>query len=277
VTAAADNRQAPPSAISAIPAIPVTSSSTTASDASSATAFVLDDRQRAMLREMGVQVWQPRAVPAAAAEAAPVAEVAAEPAAPPVAATPAPAPAAPAVAPRRPVPAPVAAPTAAAAAEPAAQIAVLRGDWQALFPPGADDPQAPVWLVLVDGPTPDPRDGDAGRLLDAMLRALGLHRGAQVWAASVGRAGDAGLPLADALAQALAARRPAMVLALGRLAAQAALGRTEPLGKLRGAVHAVGGVPLVASYEPGYLLRAQDDKARAWEDLCRARAALPRP
>jgi uracil-DNA glycosylase family 4 len=156
---------------------------------------------------------------------------------------------------------------------------VLRGEWQAVFPPEGDDPQAPVWLVLVDGPSADPREGDAGRLLLAMLRAAGLHKGARVWACSVGRAGDEGEPLTDALRQALAAHRPAMVLTLGRLASQAVLATAEPLGKLRGQVFSVGQadpVPLVASYEPGWLLRSQDDKARAWEDLCRALSAVRR-
>ena len=249
--------------------------------------LILDDRQRAMLREMGVQVWQPRAAPPAPAEVAETAEVAqpAQPAAvapatvPPPAPVQAPAPvAAPVSTPvlRRPaVPEPALASAAAPAS--AAPGAVLRGDWLALFAPEGDDPQTPIWLVLADCPGADPREGDTGRLLQAMLKAAGLHRGARVWVAGVGRAGDEGLPLAEGLRQALAAHRPAMVLTLGRLSAQAALGSSEALGKLRGAVHSIGHVdpvPLVASYEPGWLLRSQDDKARAWEDLCRALAAV---
>lgn len=248
--------------------------------------LLLDDRQRAMLREMGVQVWQPRVAP----PADPTATAPVEAAPPPPSAPPAPLapPGPPASTPALPPPVraavraePAAAPRPAAAPPPASRVeaspAVLRGEWQAFFPadpsvPG-DAAQAPVWLVLVDSGSADPREGDAGRLLDAMLRAAGLHRRAQVWAAAVGRAGEAGVPLAEALSQAVRTRRPAMVLTLGRLAAQAALGRSEPLGKLRGTVHAVEDVPLVASYEPAYLLRAQDDKARAWEDLCRALAA----
>ena len=240
----------------------------------------LDDRQRAMLREMGVQVWQPRvqAAPPAMAPEAPSAAVLAPVPAPTPTPTPsqgpvdAPANAVAAV--RQPVPARPAVTTAPAGTAP---VAVLRGEWQAVFPPEGDDPQSPIWLVLVDGPSADPREGDAGRLLSAMLRAAGLHKGARVWAGSVGRAGDEGEPLADALRQALAAHRPAMVLTLGRLASQAVLATAAPLGKLRGQVFSVGQVdpvPLVASYEPGWLLRSQDDKARAWEDLCRALSAV---
>jgi len=241
--------------------------------------LILDDRQRAMLREMGVQVWQPRAAPPApvdVAESTPPATLPpmparAQPPAPVQAAAPvaAPAPAAP----RPALPAPAAAPVSAAAAP----GAVLRGDWLAMFAPEGDDPQSPIWLVLADSPTADPREGDAGRLLQAMLKAAGLHRHARVWVAGVGRAGEEGLPLAEGLRQALAAHQPAMVLTLGRLSSQAALSSGEALGKLRGAVHSIGHVdpaPLVASYEPGWLLRSQDDKARAWEDLCRALAAV---
>ncbi|QHJ01538.1 hypothetical protein GT347_13490 [Xylophilus rhododendri] len=225
-----------------------------------------------MLREMGVQVWMPR-VPAPAAAAAP--------AAPPLAAPPPPAPPVRTAAPVAETPAPAAARHTPPAAGPAPAVrpaavpaAVLRGDWQAMSTPEGEDPQAPVWLLLVDSPTADPGAGDAGKLLAAMLRAAGLHRGARVWAAAVGREGEPGIDLSEGLAQALQAHRPAVVLALGRLSAQAALGRGDPLGRLRGAVHPVDGFPLIASYEPAYLLRAQDDKARAWEDICRALAVV---
>jgi DNA polymerase len=43
-----------------------------------------------------------------------------------------------------------------------------------------------------------------------------------------------------------------------------------PLGKLRGQVWHYQGVPVVVTYPPAYLLRAGQDKARAWEDLCLA-------
>ncbi|MCZ2496844.1 hypothetical protein GN316_08755 [Xylophilus sp. Kf1] len=259
-----------------------------------------------MLREMGVQVWQPRTAPVEPAASAastdavvPSARVEGDPAAAPARlADPAPVNARPErLATAReplaaPVPAPAPAPASAsapAAFRPAASAApvngaaavapaaVLRGDWLAMFAAEGDDPQTPVWLVLADSPGADPREGDTGRLLQAMLKAAGLHKGARVWVAGVGRAGDAGTPLAEGLHQALAAHQPAMVLTLGRLSSQAALGSAEALGKLRGSVHAVGPVdpvPLVASYEPGWLLRSQDDKPRAWEDLCRALAAV---
>ena len=46
------------------------------------------------------------------------------------------------------------------------------------------------------------------------------------------------------------------------------------IGSLRGRVHAYGGVPLVVTYHPAYLLRTLQDKAKAWEDLVLARRTL---
>jgi DNA polymerase len=51
---------------------------------------------------------------------------------------------------------------------------------------------------------------------------------------------------------------------------QALLRSSEPIGRLRGRVHAYQGVPLVVTYHPAYLLRNLPDKARAWDDLCLA-------
>jgi DNA polymerase len=41
-------------------------------------------------------------------------------------------------------------------------------------------------------------------------------------------------------------------------------------------VHRYQGVPLIVTYHPAYLLRNLPDKAKAWEDLCLARATLRR-
>jgi DNA polymerase len=41
-------------------------------------------------------------------------------------------------------------------------------------------------------------------------------------------------------------------------------------------LHDYGGTPLVVTYHPAYLLRNLPDKAKAWQDLCFARAAMAR-
>ncbi len=246
----------------------------------------LDPRQRAMLQEMGVTVWQPvQRAPADApadAVAAPAPAVAARavPAPPPA---PAEAPMPPAPAAARPPERPAAPqrPASAPAADAADADTPLLGPWRALHTATADVGDLPVWLVVAECPEGDLLAGDAGRLLDNMLRAAQLHRQARVVGAVLSRGGtlappDA-VPVAAGLQQGLAAHRPALVLAMGRLAAQTLLGRAEPLGRLRGQVHDLHGTPCVATYDAAYLLRAQADKARAWEDLCRALEAAPPP
>lgn len=224
----------------------------------------LDPRQRAMLQEMGVHVWAPQPAPAPSAAQPPAAP--AQPAAraaPPAAARP----------PAQAVP---------DAPPPVSGTASAAPGWL-LLPPAALYPEAPPaadaprpWLVLCESAHPDaPLTGDAGLLLDQMLRALRLHRPARAYAACLQRLprgaaapGD-GAALQDMLAQ----LQPAVVLALGLAPARFVLGGQEPLGKLRAHSHRLpGGTPLVVSYDPAYLLRAPDAKAGAWADLCRALA-----
>ena len=242
----------------------------------------LDARQRAMLQEMGVTVWAPPPArplpPPVAAPAQAEAEAAIASAAAPTPVLHAqPTPAAPS-APRQ--PAHAAAP-AAPASEPrtagAAPTGLLLRAPVALYPQA--DPQAVPpelgagWLVVLESPTPaEPLAGDSGRLLDNMLRAMRLHQHPRVFRACLERnpqaAGGAGLQ-AD-LATLLAELQPSVVLAMGRVAAQALLQRRDPLGPLRGQVHQLHGVPLVVTFDAPYLLRASADKARAWADLCLA-------
>lgn len=258
----------------------------------------LDARQRAMLEEMGVKVWWPVAPPAAPpALLAPSAPAVPERAAPP--ADPAGAPArfdaeapnvAPAPAPRV-VPAVPAAPAApvARAHPPSVAGTVWLETARRLYVPAGEAQGG--WLVVVDMPPQadgrhgEPFAGDAGRLLENMLRALRLDRGdAPVHLARVHRGaptgGDAGQPLDTGFAAQAEALAPRIVLALGPLAAQGLLQSSEPLGKLRGRLASAArhpGTPLVASYHPVYLLRNPADKARAWADLCLAAAQLDVP
>lgn len=173
------------------------------------TSFVphLDARQRAMLAEMGVRVWAPRAE-AAAVEVAPPAVQApvpeqSAPVAPPPVETRSPATAAPRTAPRpvpvTPVVAPVAPPTQPAAAERLRPAGVAQMDWPALQAAvaaceacglcktrrntvfGVGDTQTD-WMIVGEAPGEnedlqgEPFVGAAGRLLDNMLRAVGRSR-----------------------------------------------------------------------------------------------------
>lgn len=243
-----------------------------------------------MLQEMGVTVWAPAEPPAPAAAVA-----LNEPA--PLAVAPAPAPAlrparaaAPApvaTGPAAPHPAPAPSASPAPHAGPSAATPPLRLHAPQALYPQADPAQTPAelgggWLIVAESLTPaDPLGGDVGRLLDNMLRAMQLHRHPRVYLAPLERAAHLPDPaqgsmddVPAALAGMVATLQPALVLVLGHVAARAALGRSEPLGRLRAGPHQLAGCPAVVTYDPAFLLRSQETKAAAWADLCRALAIV---
>jgi DNA polymerase len=247
------------------------------------------ERQQAMLREMGVTLW----LPPAPAEAAL-----------PEAATPEPVPA------EAPVPT---APNPPSAPRPLAvrPSGVAAMDWPALreavagceacglcrsrrntvFGVGHQQAQ---WMIIGEAPGEqedrqgEPFVGKAGQLLDNMLRAVGLTRAEagpeqQVYIANVLKCRPPlnrnPEPQEVAQCEPFLKRQvelvaPKLILAMGRFAVQSILQTGEPIGRLRGRVHAYHGVPVVVTYHPAYLLRNPADKARSWDDLCLAREVL---
>lgn len=130
----------------------------------------------------------------------------------------------------------------------------------------------------------EPFVGRAGKLLDQMLKAMGWPR-EQVYIANILKCRpphnrdpqpDEVAACEPYLQRQLQLVRPDLILAVGRVAAQNLLKTTEPTGKLRGRLHRYGpdDTPLLVTYHPAYLLRSPKEKARAWEDLKRARAQL---
>lgn len=248
----------------------------------------LDARQRAMLQEMGITVWGPQPTQAPPAPPPALAPAPAAMPAPGPAARPAPAaPAAmqvPAERPRPSISAPAAAVPPPPVQPPASGITpALRLHAPRPLYPAADPAQVPAtlgggWLIVAESPTPaEPLGGDVGRLLDNMLRAMQLHRHPRVFFAALERAAPGAEATAEvpaALAQTVATLQPAMVLVLGHVAARAALGRAEPLGRLRAGPHQLAGCPAVVTYDPAFLMRSQDAKGAAWADLCRALAIV---
>lgn len=137
----------------------------------------------------------------------------------------------------------------------------------------------------------EPFVGQSGKLLDNMLKAIGLARGAATPEQAVficntvkcrpprNRNPDAAeiARCAPFLERQIALVQPKLLLAMGRFAVQALLGSDEAIGKLRGRVHERRGVPVIVTYHPAYLLRTLADKARAWDDLCLAASVLELP
>ncbi|MGA0572171.1 uracil-DNA glycosylase [Variovorax sp. VNK109] len=256
----------------------------------------LDERQRAMLAEMNVHVWMPPAVAPA--------EVLTQVAAPAVSTR----------APRQDGP-----PAAAPASVPAPVTARITGDrpagiarmsWVELQdavagcqacklchsrrntvfgvgqPPAVEGaaPQAD-WLIVGEAPGEnedlqgEPFVGQAGKLLDNMLTAIGLSRHENVFIVNVLKCRPPGNrnPEPEEVAQCepflrrqVELLQPKIILAMGRFAVQSLLQTQDAIGRLRGRVHQYHGVPVVVSYHPAYLLRNLPDKAKAWDDLCLA-------
>lgn len=153
------------------------------------------------------------------------------------------------------------------------------------------------WMVVGEAPghqedlRGEPFVGPSGQLLDRMLAALQLSRDDDPALPAAKRVYIANAlkchpprdrnPSADELSKCLPYLRrqvellqPRLILALGGSAAKALLGSEEPVGQLRGRVHAFQGVPLIVSYHPAYLLRQPLEKAKAWQDLCLAQATM---
>jgi DNA polymerase len=246
------------------------------------------ERQRAMLQEMGIRVWAAPAPEPVVVESMPAAVPAPVPPAP----SPMPAPAPAAVVTLR--PSGVAAmgwDELRAAVSSCRACTLCERRTQTVF--GVGHPQA-QWMLIGEAPGEqedrqgEPFVGKAGQLLDSMLRAVGLTRSEapaheQVYIANVlkCRPPQNRNPEPQEVAQCepyllrqIALVQPKLILAMGRFAVQSLLKTGEPIGRLRGRVHEVQGVPVVVTYHPAYLLRNPLDKARSWEDLCLAREVM---
>lgn len=170
-------------------------------------------------------------------------------------------------------------------AAPGTTAAWRMGNAQALYADAAHAEGA-RWLVLAETPAAalqresfNPFEGDAGKLLDNMLRATRLHKAGMVLLAPLVRqaASGAGAGLPEALPALVASAQPDVVLVMGRLAAQAVLQSTEPFGKQRGQLHSLHGARMVVTYDATYLLRNPADKGKAWDDLCLAMNLVTNP
>jgi DNA polymerase len=147
--------------------------------------------------------------------------------------------------------------------------------------------QSADWMIVGEAPGAEedrrgePFVGRAGKLLDEMLRAVGLQRDA-VFIANIlkCRPPNNRDPLAEEasscrayLERQIELASPKMILAVGRVAAQHLLGSDAPVGRMRGQQHYLndGQLPVVVTYHPAYLLRSPSQKRKVWQDLCMAR------
>jgi uracil-DNA glycosylase family 4 len=147
---------------------------------------------------------------------------------------------------------------------------------------GSGDPQARL-VVIGEGPGEEedrqgkPFVGRAGQLLTRMLESVGIARD-EVYICNIVKCRPPGnrnpepeeiAACAPFLAGQLAALRPGVICALGTFAAQQLLRTREPIGRLRGQRHHVGGAVVIPTYHPAFLLRNPGPSYRrqAYDDL----------
>jgi len=124
--------------------------------------------------------------------------------------------------------------------------------------------------------------GEAGRLLDRILFAMGLSA-EDVYICNLIKCRPPANrdPHADEveacepfLKRQLALLNPVVIIALGRFAAQTLLGVQTPVSRLRGQWHSYNGVALMATFHPAYLLRSPLEKKQVWEDMIMVKQRL---
>lgn len=145
------------------------------------------------------------------------------------------------------------------------------------------------WLFVGEGPGAEedergePFVGQAGKLLDSMMAAIGLKRGQGVYIANAVkcRPPENRTPAPEEIAacrpyleRQIELIKPKLIVALGRPAAQTLLQTDVKIAAARGKLHDYHGIPLIVTYHPAYLLRTLLDKAKAWEDLCFMRRTM---
>jgi DNA polymerase len=280
--------------------------------------LMLNERQRAMLAEMSVKVWMPRAgnapesttgdIEPPASAGSRQARIPAARATPIPESTPEPGPA---LSPR---PAGIESmdwPALEAAVAGCRACGLCTGRTQTVFGVGS---RTADWMVVGEAPGEhedrlgQPFVGQAGRLLDNMLAAIGRSRQAEVAPENEASQPSASSPEGTAkrgvyianvlkcrppgnrnpqpaevaqcelyLRRQVALIQPRIIVAMGRFAVQSLLQTTDPIGRLRGHVHHYEGVPVIVTYHPAYLLRALPEKAKAWQDLCLAIRTANKP
>lgn len=157
--------------------------------------------------------------------------------------------------------------------------------------PLADGNPASGVMLLGDAPSAEdlrsgrPFSGPAGLFLDKMLASIGLDRSHCYISLLCPRRRVPGPPSPDAISADLDLTRahirlvaPRLLVLLGANPVQALTGNNMPISRLRGNWLAVdtgaGTIPALATFNPAYLLRRPEEKAKAWADLLALRRRL---
>jgi uracil-DNA glycosylase family 4 len=152
------------------------------------------------------------------------------------------------------------------------------GRGKLVFGAGAEDARI---MLIGEGPGQqedrigDPFVGPAGKLLDRMLKAIGLERG-QVYITNIVKCRPPGnrdpkpeevrtcRPFLEAQVKAIS---PRLIMSLGKPASQSLLASDAPISALRGRWREFMEIPLLPTFHPAFLLRNPERKKEAYRDL----------
>ena len=158
---------------------------------------------------------------------------------------------------------------------------------------GTGNPKARL-VFVGEGPGADedekgePFVGDAGRILNRIITAMGIRR-EEVYICNVVKCRPPGnrnpepdeiVTCAPFLLRQIKSVKPEAIVALGKFAAQTLLATKEPISKLRGRFRDFHGIPLMPTYHPSYLLRSggnSDSFWDVWEDMTQVLQLLKLP
>ena len=142
--------------------------------------------------------------------------------------------------------------------------------------------QNPEVLVVGEGPGHDedmqglPFVGKAGVLLDRMLAAIGLNRKTNCYIANIVkcRPPENRNPFPDEQAACFSfleaqihILKPKMILCMGKIAIEKITGQSIAITQKHGEFFDYNGIPVMPTYHPSALLRNEELKRPAWEDL----------
>lgn len=140
----------------------------------------------------------------------------------------------------------------------------------------------PDVLVVGEGPGHDedmqglPFVGKAGVLLDRMLAAIGLDRKTNCYIANIVkcRPPENRNPMPDEQAACFSfletqihILKPKIILCMGKIAIEKITGQTISINAQHGEFFDYNGIPVMPTYHPSALLRNEELKRPAWEDL----------
>ncbi len=147
----------------------------------------------------------------------------------------------------------------------------------------------PNATIAVVGESPGPPDADSekpfqgptGDLLNRILASIGLNR-ANTYLTNIVKYISAGDEITPELMKfftpfvwrELAVVKPKVVLLLGNTPTKALLNTKQAISKVRGEFHEIGGMMLMPTFNPAYLLRDPSKKREVWEDIKRVRSFL---